>query len=320
MNRTALATVTGLILGLALVFGNFGDMLIVASARRDRLRRRQGPRRRRGCAGMALAQPPRQVSAVCSEPTDTEQANRQVPAWAAPSGDDQHRRPGGGEDRRPGRGREPGRRRRGRPDAGPGRARRGSPRRARHRPRRAAQDHRRGRRLESLREPGDQRPLARLRSRGHPAGPRPCQGPGQGTHRAGGRRGPHRRRRPGHRLSPRRRGSGRGGAARCVSWNRPLAFILAAALLAACVILIAEVIGFAVHHSPLLVHWSTWYRWARRYPVGRDGRPGLVRHPDRHRRGDPRPGAQAARASRLAVRSERRRHRRGRHPSRPGRR
>lgn len=30
MNHTALATVTGLILGLALVFGNFGDMLIVA--------------------------------------------------------------------------------------------------------------------------------------------------------------------------------------------------------------------------------------------------------------------------------------------------
>ena len=30
MDRTALATVTGLILGLALVFGNFGDMLIVA--------------------------------------------------------------------------------------------------------------------------------------------------------------------------------------------------------------------------------------------------------------------------------------------------
>ena len=29
MNRTARATVTGLILGLALVFGNFGDMLIV---------------------------------------------------------------------------------------------------------------------------------------------------------------------------------------------------------------------------------------------------------------------------------------------------
>ncbi len=30
MNRVSLATLTGLILGLALVFGNFGDMLIVA--------------------------------------------------------------------------------------------------------------------------------------------------------------------------------------------------------------------------------------------------------------------------------------------------
>ena len=30
MNRTALATLTGLILGLALVFGSFGDMLMVA--------------------------------------------------------------------------------------------------------------------------------------------------------------------------------------------------------------------------------------------------------------------------------------------------
>jgi hypothetical protein len=30
MNRTALATLTGLILGLAVVFGGFGDMLIVA--------------------------------------------------------------------------------------------------------------------------------------------------------------------------------------------------------------------------------------------------------------------------------------------------
>ena len=29
MNRTALATITGLVLGLTLVFGNFGDMLIV---------------------------------------------------------------------------------------------------------------------------------------------------------------------------------------------------------------------------------------------------------------------------------------------------
>jgi uncharacterized protein DUF6286 len=44
--------------------------------------------------------------------------------------------------------------------------------------------------------------------------------------------------------------------------NRPLAFILAAALTAVCVVVIAEVIGFAAHHTPLLVHWSTWYRWA----------------------------------------------------------
>jgi hypothetical protein len=46
--------------------------------------------------------------------------------------------------------------------------------------------------------------------------------------------------------------------------NRPLAFILAAALLAVSVIVIAEVIGFAAHHSPLLVHWTTWYGWARK--------------------------------------------------------
>ncbi len=30
MNRTALATITGLALGITLVFGNFGEMLIVA--------------------------------------------------------------------------------------------------------------------------------------------------------------------------------------------------------------------------------------------------------------------------------------------------
>lgn len=45
--------------------------------------------------------------------------------------------------------------------------------------------------------------------------------------------------------------------------NRPLAFILAAALLACSVVIIAEVIGFAVHHSPLLVHWTTWQGWAQ---------------------------------------------------------
>jgi hypothetical protein len=45
--------------------------------------------------------------------------------------------------------------------------------------------------------------------------------------------------------------------------NRPLAFILAAALLACSVVIIAEVIGFAVHRGPLLVHWTTWQDWAR---------------------------------------------------------
>jgi hypothetical protein len=46
--------------------------------------------------------------------------------------------------------------------------------------------------------------------------------------------------------------------------NRPLALILAAALVAVSVVIIAEVIGFAAHRSPLLVHWTTWYHWARR--------------------------------------------------------
>src|ERR1700749_1615377 len=46
--------------------------------------------------------------------------------------------------------------------------------------------------------------------------------------------------------------------------NRPLAFVRAAALIAAAVLIIGEVIGFAAHRSPLLVHWTTWYDWARR--------------------------------------------------------
>jgi hypothetical protein len=44
--------------------------------------------------------------------------------------------------------------------------------------------------------------------------------------------------------------------------NRPLAFILAVALAAASVILIIEVIGFAVNSGPAVVHWTTWYHWA----------------------------------------------------------
>jgi hypothetical protein len=46
--------------------------------------------------------------------------------------------------------------------------------------------------------------------------------------------------------------------------NRPLAFVLAAALATAAVLLIIEVIGVAAHHSPLVVPWTTWYRWAGR--------------------------------------------------------
>jgi Ni/Fe-hydrogenase subunit HybB-like protein len=46
--------------------------------------------------------------------------------------------------------------------------------------------------------------------------------------------------------------------------NRPLAFVLAAALAAAAVLVIIEVIGAAAHHGPLVVPWTTWYRWANR--------------------------------------------------------
>jgi Ni/Fe-hydrogenase subunit HybB-like protein len=47
--------------------------------------------------------------------------------------------------------------------------------------------------------------------------------------------------------------------------NRPLAFILAAALAVAAVLVIVEVIGVAVNHGgPLVVPWTTWYRWASR--------------------------------------------------------
>ena len=63
--------------------------------------------------------------------------------------------------------------------------------------------------------------------------------------------------------SPRRRGSGKGEPPMRLV-NRPLAFILAAALAVAAIIVIIEVIGFAVHHGPLLLHWTTWQRWASR--------------------------------------------------------
>src|ERR1700712_1977878 len=44
--------------------------------------------------------------------------------------------------------------------------------------------------------------------------------------------------------------------------NRPLAFLLAVFLLVASVLLIVEVIGYAVTAKPVLVHWTTWHRWA----------------------------------------------------------
>ncbi len=45
--------------------------------------------------------------------------------------------------------------------------------------------------------------------------------------------------------------------------NRPLAFVLAAALAVASLILIIEVIASAVHAGPVLVHWATWDSWAK---------------------------------------------------------
>jgi uncharacterized protein DUF6286 len=44
--------------------------------------------------------------------------------------------------------------------------------------------------------------------------------------------------------------------------NRPLAFILAAALVVASVIVIIEVIAFHIKSGPLVLHWTTWYHWA----------------------------------------------------------
>jgi hypothetical protein len=46
--------------------------------------------------------------------------------------------------------------------------------------------------------------------------------------------------------------------------NRPLALVLAAALVAASVIVIIEVIAFVAHAGPFVVHWPAWYFWAAR--------------------------------------------------------
>ena len=44
--------------------------------------------------------------------------------------------------------------------------------------------------------------------------------------------------------------------------NRPLAFILAAALAVAGIIVITEVVAVRLSAGPLVLHWTTWYRWA----------------------------------------------------------
>jgi hypothetical protein len=46
--------------------------------------------------------------------------------------------------------------------------------------------------------------------------------------------------------------------------NRPLAFILAAALAVASIIVIIEVVAFHLNASPLVLHWTTWNHWARK--------------------------------------------------------
>ena len=46
--------------------------------------------------------------------------------------------------------------------------------------------------------------------------------------------------------------------------NRPLALVLAVALVVASVLLIINVVAFALHASPVLAHWATWYKWAGR--------------------------------------------------------
>ena len=46
--------------------------------------------------------------------------------------------------------------------------------------------------------------------------------------------------------------------------NRFLAFILALAVLAVCVVVIVEVIAYAINGEHLIVDWMSWQRWAER--------------------------------------------------------
>ena len=47
-------------------------------------------------------------------------------------------------------------------------------------------------------------------------------------------------------------------------FNRPLAFLLAAALGFAAVMVVIEVVALAVDAKPVLFDWPTWYSWAER--------------------------------------------------------
>jgi uncharacterized protein DUF6286 len=46
--------------------------------------------------------------------------------------------------------------------------------------------------------------------------------------------------------------------------NRFLAFILALAVLAVCIVVIVEVIGYAINGEHVIVDWMSWQRWAER--------------------------------------------------------
>ena len=47
-------------------------------------------------------------------------------------------------------------------------------------------------------------------------------------------------------------------------FNRFLAFILALAVLAVCIVVIVEVIAYAINGEHLIVNWMSWQRWAER--------------------------------------------------------
>ena len=75
--------------------------------------------------------------------------------------------------------------------------------------------------------------------------------------------------------------------------NRPLAFILAAALAVAAIIVIIEVIAAAAHHGPRRAALDHLVPVGQENPLEPAGHPGLVGHLDRDRRCDSGRGAQA---------------------------